>query len=187
MSRNKQPENVFLTLGLRNSDSQSNLEVVEIIGIPGQKDRHGECVISATTEKFFDHVIAKPVFRSSNSLKTCNFSYLKVWLYDTTIEDQGYQIPEIDDRSDLEIEGNVPFSKLKYIYVLNNGYKGNEYRQWKKDVEALVSPLFKSFLAPPAPSPSLAFNPFAHFLDSIDGYAKMKNEVFFNALIIQID
>ncbi|MDM3853318.1 MAG: hypothetical protein PT119_25915 [Aphanizomenon gracile PMC627.10] len=195
MPKNKQVKDVFLTLGLRNSDSRSNLQSVEIIGIPGRKNRDGECSIDVTTERFFDDVIAKQIFRSSNRLKDCKFYDLKVWLYDTGIDNQGYEIPEID-RSDFKIECNIPFSKLKYIYVLDNGYEDNEYIQWKKDVETLLRPLFNSFIAPPEPNPSLNFNPFPNFpfpnfLDSLetklDKHAEMKNEIFFNALIIQID
>ena len=98
-----------------------------------------------------------------------------------------YQIPELDKR-DLKIQSNIPESNLKYIYVLDDELSGKEYQGWKKTSQNIFTPLFRKFVAAPE-LPQLPFNlPFLESLDSkLDPYARMKQELFFHGLIIQID
>ncbi|MDE5077715.1 MAG: hypothetical protein O4861_06055, partial [Trichodesmium sp. St16_bin4-tuft] len=112
------------------------------------------------------------------------------------------------DRRDLAIRCNVSDSKLERIYVLDNELTGQEYESWKRDAENLFNPLFKQFKAPPElPSfltkESIDNNPLIQFFrtpifrtpievidkinEGLDPYAKMKQNLFFDALIIQID
>ncbi|GAB4189553.1 MAG: hypothetical protein Fur006_30910 [Coleofasciculaceae cyanobacterium] len=194
MPRPKQSQKIYTTLGFQTSHPDGNLIAVEIIGVPGQKLQNGECNISERIERFFDETIAKPIFRSIRRFDECDFSYLKIWLYatDEGEDGQGYQVPPIDER-DLEFESNIPESNLKFIYVLDNELQGTEYRRWEKTAKAIFNPLFKEFVAPPEIPSSFPFplNPFSPFMDSLEGsldpYAKLKRELFFDALIIQVD
>lgn len=193
MKRSSQSQNIFLTVTLESAHRDGNLKFIEIIGVPGQ-NCNGKYILSDAMHDFFDNSIAKPIFRSSRRIPNLDWQSLKIWTYATDEEedDPGYQIPEIDDR-DLEIKSNVPDSNLKFIYVLDNELRGTEYRRWKKNAEAIFTPLFKEFVAPPEFPSSFPFavNPFSRFIESLetglDPYAKMKRELFFDALIIQVD
>ena len=202
MSRTSEEE-IYLEIGFRSPETDGNLKTIELLGVPG-KIKNGECVVSNETKKFFDKLIVRELFRQSRLLPNCNFEYLKIWLYDTETEnnERGYSIPTIDS-GDLEIESNVPESKLERIYVLDNELTGQEYKSWKRDAENLFNPLFRKFIAPPelpsflteesiANNPLIQlFKPFAEAIDktteALDKYAKMKQSLFFDALIIQID
>lgn len=192
MPRSKQSQRIFTSIGFRSSHPDGNLRAVEIIGVPGEKNWNGECSISEKVERFFDDLIAQPIFRESRRLNDCDFSYLKIWLYatDEPEDEQGYQVPLLDEH-DLEIKSNIPTSELKFIYVLDNELRGTEYRRWKRTAELIFSPLFKKFVAPPEFPKSFPVNPFSRLIDSLedslDPYTKMKRELFFNAFIIQID
>jgi hypothetical protein len=78
---------------------------------------------------------------------------------------------------------------------LDNGLSENEYILWKKTVKELFSPLFINFVAPPTPSEEVANNPLFKLVesftdpirDNLDPYGKIKQNLFFNSLIIQID
>jgi hypothetical protein len=80
---------------------------------------------------------------------------------------------------------------LERIYVLDNQLQGREYELWKKTAENLFIPLFMEFIAPPELPSILADNPFVKFVEkmtnSIDNYGGMRQQLFFNALIIQIN
>ncbi|MGD1702520.1 hypothetical protein [Dapis sp. BLCC M229] len=197
-------EKIYLEIGFRSPETYGNLKTIELLGIPGERLKNGECVISNKTKNFFDKLIVKEIFRQSRLLPNCNFEYLKIWLYDTEIgnNERGYSVPTID-RGDLEIPSSVPGSKLERIYVLNNELTGQEYQSWRRNAENLFNPLFRKFIAPPE-LPSLLteesvannpliqlFKPLVEVIDktneTIDQYAKMKQSLFFNALIIQID
>ncbi len=193
-------ENVFLSIGFQSSSDVGNLKKIEIIGIPGQKYPNGECVISEKMKQFFDDLIARPLFRSSQLISDCDFSSLKIWLYSTDIKkvEQQYVIPDIDE-SDIEIRSIVPYSKLEVIYILDNGLKGVRYNNWRLKTQKLANPLFSEFIAPPEVEvPPIFGIRMSRFLEAIgenffdqyaklDQYAKMKHQLFFNALIIQID
>ncbi|NEO57936.1 MAG: hypothetical protein F6K54_35710 [Okeania sp. SIO3B5] len=197
-------EKIYLEIGFRSPETYGNLKTIELLGVPGQRLNNGECVVNEKTQKFFDKLIVRELFRQSRLLPNCSFEYLKIWLYDTEIEnnERGYSIPTID-RGDLEIRSNIPGSKLERIYVLDNELTAQEYQIWKRDAENLFNPLFRQFIAPPElPSllteESIANNPFTQVFkplvegiekttEALDKYAKMKQSLFFNALIIQID
>lgn len=193
--------NVFLKIGFRSSEKDGSLTHIELLGVPGKNSRDGQLKISEKIRSFFDDLIARVIFRQSRLIPDCDFQYLKIWLYDTEIEDdeRGYQIPQLDQR-DLKITSNVPSSKLEVIYVLDNQLTGTEYAQWEKIVKDLFSPLFLKFIAPPAPPSEIANNPLVKLMEAsplgkaldmvnntLDPYSKMKQKLFFNALIIQID
>ncbi|GGA18990.1 hypothetical protein [Okeania sp. KiyG1] len=203
MSRTPQ-EKIYLEIGFRSPETYGNLKTIELLGVPGQRLNNGECIVNEKTQKFFDKLIIRELFRQNRFLPNCNFEYLKIWLYDTEIEnnERGYSVPTID-RGDLEIRSNIPGSKLERIYVLDNELSGQEYQSWKRDTENLFNPLFRKFIAPPefpsllteesiADNPLIQlFKPLVEGIDKItetaDQYAKMKQSLFFNALIIQID
>jgi hypothetical protein len=192
MSRTPKPEKIFLHIDFRSSESNGILNTIEIFGLPGEKLNNGQCVISEKVQRFFDDLIVRKIFRQSRRIPDCNFEYIKIWLYDTEIGDaeRGYAVPKID-KSDLEIKSNVFSSKLERIYVLDNQLQGREYELWKKTAENLFIPLFMEFIAPPELPSILADNPFVKFVEkmtnSIDNYGGMRQQLFFNALIIQIN
>ncbi len=194
-------KSVFLTIGFRSPEQQGSLNSIEIIGVPGKTDSTGQAVISKQIRTFFDDLIARVIFRQSRMIPECDFEYLKIWLYDTETKDadRGYQIPQLDHR-DLEIKSNVPSSKLESIYVLDNQLEGQEYQRWVKISNQLFTPLFLKFIAPLEPPAEIANNPvvklfeaspigkaFEKVNETLDPYSNMKQKLFFNALIIQID
>lgn len=192
MPRNIEREKVFLQIGFNASERTGSLQTIELIGMPGEKLANGECVISPKTQHFFDDLIVKPIFAESRRLRNCNFGYLKIWLYDPDTRDnqRGYEVPKIDNQ-DLKISSNITDSELVNIYVLDNGLKGEEYKQWEQTAEILFSPLFRKFVAPPSLPDAFNENPLFKFIDSVvntvDKYGEMKRSLFFNNLIIQID
>ncbi|NES01655.1 MAG: hypothetical protein F6K22_01715 [Okeania sp. SIO2F4] len=197
-------EKIYLEIGFRSPETYGNLKTIELLGVPGERLNNGECVVGNKTKNFFDTLIVRELFRQSRFLPNCNFEYLKIWLYDTEIgnNERGYSVPTLD-RGDLEIESNIPDSKLERIYVLDNELTGQEYQSWRRNAENLFNPLFRKFMAPPELSSfsteeSIANNPLIQLFkpivevidktnETIDKYAKMKQSLFFNALIIQID
>ncbi|EDN70601.1 hypothetical protein BGP_2640 [Beggiatoa sp. PS] len=192
MPRTSEHEKVFLQVGFDSGETEGNLRTIEIIGIPGEKLSNGECVVSAKAQCFFDDLVAKPLFRESRHLRDCNFKSLKIWLYHPDVNsERGYDVPQIDNR-DLEISSNVSASKLRRIYVLDNGLKDTEYQLWQRMTSKLFLPLFRKFVAPPEPpEASGLIGAFFDLVDStmntVDKYAQMKQSLFFNTLIIQID
>jgi hypothetical protein len=192
MRNRNNAERVFLEIGFRSPEREGCLRSIELLGLPGQKLKNGECVVSDKVQQFFDDLIVRKIFRQSRRIPDCNFEYIKIWLYDTEIGDaeRGYAVPKID-KGDLAIRSNVFSSKLERIYVLDNKLQGREYELWKKIAENLFSPLFMEFIAPPELPAILADNPVAKFVekmtDSVDNYGKMRQKLFFNALIIQVD
>ena len=196
MTSSSQPKKVFLQVGFRSPEPKGSLRTIEMFGIPGTKSRNGEYVVTDKTKSFFDDLIVRKLFQKSRLLSDCDFEYLKIWLYDLDVDDskRGYDVPTLDER-DLKIKSTVSFSKLEYIYVLDNGLSENEYILWKKTVKELFSPLFINFVGPPTPSEEVANNPLFKLVesftdpirDNLDPYGKIKQNLFFNSLIIQID
>lgn len=189
MPRTSKSPTTFLKVTLESDHPDSKLNQIKIIGIPGQS-QNGKNILSDAVFGFLDDTIGRPIFAASRQIPKLDWQKLTVWLYPTDKDSLGYQVPTIDDR-DLELKSNVRESNLKLIYVLDNDLRGNEYRRWKNDAEAIFMPLFKKFVAPPQLPSSFSFNPFGSFIESLDSridpYAKMKRELFFDALIIQID
>ncbi len=194
-------ETVFLRIGFRSPEKEGSLTSIELFGVPGKASSSSQVEVSHQIQKFFDDLIARVIFRQSRMIPQCNFEYLKIWLYDTKTKDaeRGYQIPKIDQH-DLEITSNVPSSKLEFIYVLDNKLTGREYEPWEKIARELFTPLFLKFIAPPEMPSELANNPFVKLMEAspfgkalekvnetLDPYSNMKQKLFFNALIIQID
>lgn len=195
MSRFLESENAFLEIGFRSSSSQGTLQTIELIGIPGEQMPNGKYVVRDEIRLFFDDLMVRSLFRKSRMIPECDFQFLKIWLYDTQISDteRGYQIPQIDNK-DLEISSQNPISKLKTIYVLDNELEGKEYQRWEKVCQELFASLFDKFIAPPELPEIIATNPLfaplklgVEFIESIDRYGKRKRDLFFDALIIQID
>lgn len=197
-------EKIYLEIGFSSPEADGNLKTIELLGVPGERLNNGECVVSNEIKSFFDKLIVRELFRQSRFLPNCNFEHLKIWLYDTEVgnNERRYSVPKID-RRDLAIRCNVSDSKLERIYVLDNELTGQEYESWKRDAENLFNPLFKKFKAPPElPSffteESIDNNPLIQLFripieaidkinEGLDPYAKMKQNLFFDALIIQID
>ena len=189
MPRTSKSQKIVLNLTLESDHPDSKLKQMDIIGVPGQ-NQNGKNILSDTVFCFLDDTIGRPIFAASRQIPKLDWQKLTVWLCATDEDSLGYQVPTIDDR-DLEMKSNIPESNLKLIYVLDNDLKGNEYRRWKKTSEDIFTPLFKKFVPPPQLPSSFSFNPFGSFIESLDSridpYAKMKRELFFDALIIQID
>lgn len=196
MTSSSQPKKAFLQVGFRSPEPKGSLHTIEILGIPGTKLRNGEYVVTDKNKSFFDDLIVRKLFQRSRFLPDCDFEYLKIWLYDLDVDDskRGYDIPKLDEH-DLKIKSTVSSSKLESIYVLDNGLSANAYVLWKKTVKELFRPLFINFVAPPTPSEEIANNPVFKLIepftdrlrDSLDPYGEIKQKLFFNALIIQID
>jgi hypothetical protein len=197
MTDSFETKKVFLQVGFRSSEQEGSLRTIEIFGVPGEKRlKRGDYVVTDKTKSFFDDLIVKKLFRKSRFLSDCDFEYLKIWLYDLDVDDskRGYDIPKLDEH-DLKIKSTISSSKLEYIYVLDNGLSGDDYSLWKKTVKDLFSTLFIGFVAPPSLSEEVANNPLfklvesltAPLRDNLDPYGESKQNLFFNALIIQID
>jgi hypothetical protein len=192
MSQESGSKKVFLQIGFRSSERDGSLRTIELFGIPGERSSNGEYAVSEKTQRFFDDLIVRKLFRDSRQLPYCDFEHLKIWLYnmDTRDEERGYDIPRIDDR-DLKIRSDISSSRLERIYVLDNELTGREYERWRRTSEALFTPLFSKFLAPPEPPSILKNIPLVRFAEEVaekvDPYLKMRQSAFFNALIIQID
>jgi hypothetical protein len=185
-------DNIYTAVGFRSSEPGGTLEIIEVFGLPGQRINNDKIVITEKTQSFFDELIVRKIFRQSRRIRKCDFKKLQIWLYDTEVDDKdrGYSIPDIDKR-DLVIRSNVPYSSLEQIYVLDNNLNGHEYEEWRNIVEELFTPLFSGFIAPPEPPQLIAENPFiktiGSLLEPLDPYVKMKQNLLFNSLIIQID
>ncbi|EAW39010.1 hypothetical protein [Lyngbya sp. PCC 8106] len=197
---------VYLQIGFRSPEPSSQLKTIELFGVPGQKNKNGNCTINEKIQQFFDDLIVRDLFRRSSRLSNCSFTDLKIWLYDEDNkirqENVGYRIPTID-HCDVLIPSHSPASKLKKIYVLDNELKGEEREEWLDNSNKLFKPLFGNFIVPPekleivtnvikSDRPfSQVLGSFVGFVDKVskagDPYVKMKKELFFNALIIQID
>ncbi|NER38447.1 MAG: hypothetical protein F6J93_31595 [Oscillatoria sp. SIO1A7] len=204
MQRHPETEKIYLEIGFRSPYPNDSLKTIELFGVPGEKRGSGESVVSEKVKRFFDDLMVSKIFRESRRLPDCDFEYLKIWLYDTetTNKERGYRIPTIDNR-DLKINPTTSASKLEGIYVLDNELTDREYERWKKNARSLFAPLFGQFIAPPDASSafsdrSIADNPLVKLMkpafevletmtDAVDPYARMKQRLFFNALIIQVD
>lgn len=185
-------EKVFLKIGFRSSEQIGTLKTIELLGVPGERLRNSEYMVTEKTQHFFDDLMIRKIFRDSRRLPGCDFEYLKIWLYDMNENDEnrGYEIPQIDER-DLVIHSNFNASSLKQIYVLDNGLTGREKEKWVRTAKDLFTPLFSKFLRPPETPDIFRSNPFTKLVEgvaeTVDPYFKMKQAIFFNALIIQID
>lgn len=192
---------LFLDIELRSPDPNTILNSIEICGIPGTYTSTGQLIVHPQIQQFFDDLIARVVFRQARQIPDCDFEYLKIWLFDTETppEERGYEVPQLDDR-DLLIKSKLGSSKLEFIYVLDNLLKGTEYKQWRKTVYQLFDPLFMKFTTPPEPPSEISNNPWFQlfskspfgkgletFNKTLDPYLELKQNLFFNALIIQID
>ena len=196
MTSSFEPKKVFLQVGFRSPEQAGSLRTIEIFGIPGEKLQRGDYVVTDKSKKFFDDLIVRKPFRKSRLLPDCNFEYLKIWLCDLDVDNskRGYDIPKVD-KNDLKIKSTVRSSNLEYIYILDNGLSGNDYTLWEQTVKDLFSILFIGFVPPPTAPEELANNPFVKLVesltdpirDNLDPYGKIKQNLFFNALIIQID
>jgi hypothetical protein len=189
MPRTSKSQKIVLNVTLESDHPDSKLKQMDIIGVPGQ-NQNGKNILSDAMSCFFDDTIGRPIFAASRQIPNLGWQKLTIWLYPTDEDSLGYQVPTIDDR-DLELKSNLRESNLKLIYLLDNDLKGNEYRRWKKTSEDIFTPLFRKFVPPPQLPSSFSFNPFGSFIESLDSridpYAKMKRELFFDALIIQVD
>ena len=194
-------ENIFLQVGFRSSHPDG-IQIIELIGVPGEKLSNGESKVSEQIKKFFDDLIVRKIFTQSRRLTDCNFEYLKIWLYDTEISDdkRGYQVPKIEVPPDTEISSDTRYSRLEKIYVLDNELKGRELERWENTVKQLFTPLFSKFIAPPEIPEEIADNPLIKLVEScliakicefftekLDPYGRMKQNLLFNALIIQVN
>jgi hypothetical protein len=165
---------------------------VEIIGVPGRETLDGQCIINEIIERFFDDCIAKPIFKA-NSRFNQDFSSFKIWLYDTeeNLDHQSYVIPSL--AHSVGIPASVPNSMLNVIHILSRDISDFDNRSWRRSVEAIGHSLFKSLAVlheVPCSSSAIPENPFyrlQRFLESRDPYTEMKQELFFDALIVQID
>lgn len=197
MKLNSTQKSTALEIGFRSSDPDGSLTTIDLIGVPGEISRNGELKPSEQTLKFFDDSIVKPTFSRSRRLADCKFEHLKIWLYDTeTLDDErGYEVPKILVPPDIEISSTIHSSKLEKIYVLDNELKGRELERWSRTAEQLFTPLFRKFIPPPQLPEELAHNPLIKLIeifsnaniDNLDKHGEMKQNLFFNALIIQID
>lgn len=192
MSKNTSQRNVFLQIGFRSSEREGTLKTIELLGVPGERTGSGKYVVNDRMRRFFDDLIVRKLFRDSRYLPSCDFEYLKIWLHDTDSmkEDLDYDIPKIDKR-DLTLRPSSSTSQLDHICVLDNELKGSEYEKWRSTCESLFTPLFGNFMTPPEPPSVLKNIPLVRMAGSIaekvDPYLKMKQNTFFNALIVQID
>jgi hypothetical protein len=194
-------ETVFLRIGFRSPEQDGSLTTIELFGVPGKTSSTGQVDSSVQIKRFFDDLIARVIFRRARLMPECDFKSLQIWLYDTETKDEqrGYQIPQLD-QNDLVINSNVRSSKLEAIYILDNKLTGIEYERWEKIAMELFTPLFFKFIAPPELPSELTNNPFVKLMEAspigkalemvnstLDPYSDLKQNLFYNALIIQID
>ncbi|WP_413162917.1 hypothetical protein ACL6C3_27420 [Capilliphycus salinus ALCB114379] len=203
MKKDLKQSTVLVQINFSSPEPESKLRTIELYGVPAQfKD--GKYTVNKNIQQFFKDLILRDLFQGSLNLPNCDFARLKIWLDDEKgkYEKIEYEIPMIDDH-DFLLPSNNPISKLKKIYVLDNELEGKEYEYWKENAEKLFSPLFGNFIAP-LEKPEIVANAmesdnsFTKFLSSlvktleskskeIDPYLEIKQKLFFDALIIQID
>ncbi len=188
MNTHNIPNAAFLQVGFKNPDTRAKLETIELYGVPGEKNSLGEFKVNDNILKFFDARIIQELFCQSRKQLGCDFSNLKVWIYDTTIRnaERGYAVPDIDER-DWTIKSQLKTSRLKRIYFLDNGLTDEAGQQWRQKATNLLTPLFSSFQALPSGPDTFLTGFFKSIMEKIDPYEAMVRDVFFNALIVQID
>lgn len=200
MSPDTQSTTIFTQIGFQSPEPTDRLKIIELFGVPGEKTNTGTITVGEKTQYFFDDLIVKPIFQKSRLITNCPFQTLKIWLYDldTPDNDQGYVIPKLDEH-DLEIRSHNRTSQLECIYVLDNGLEADTYLYWQSTAEHLFTPLFDKFSAFPQQTTqrrgrypltqalSHMRNRVESMVDALDPHHKMKQNLFFNALIIQID
>jgi len=193
MSDFSQSKNVFLATVFSSDSPENSLQTIEVVGVPGEKLSNGEYSVNDKVKNLLDDLVIKRIFYKSRSIRECDFQFLKIWLYETDISNskRGYEIPKIDDQ-DLSIyRSQNSSSKLKLIHVLDNGLEGEEKKKWEKVCQELFGSLFDKFIVPLEPPSMIKDNPlvnlFANIIESVDPYAKDKQDLYFDALIIQID
>ncbi|MGB3510651.1 MAG: hypothetical protein WBA93_15750 [Microcoleaceae cyanobacterium] len=195
--RNSEAEIVYTSIGFNSPYREGTLRTIELVGVPGQIQKNGQCVVGAKTQRFFDELLVGKLFNLSIRQRSCNFQKLKIWLYDTNArwEEMEYQVPEVDNQ-DLLIGPNISSSKLKAIYVLDNRsvdtrLTGAEYQRWVRTAQELFTPLYMEFITPPEPPDILGNNPVVQFFQAVgenfDVHGRAKKKMLFDALIIQID
>jgi len=179
----------FLTMTLNSPYNKGELRGLQLIGVPGVQEG-GKYGITSRTQLFFDDSIAKPIFRASTNISRLGWRSAKIWLYSINEPDRlEYQVPEVDNR-DLVIFSPVPNSALRSICVLDNQLTGLAYEDWKRKAHLVFSPVFSKFLILPELS-SGPVNPFFDWMkstaNSLDPYLEIKQQLFFDSLIVQID
>lgn len=193
--REEETEKIYLEIGFQSDHHESTLRKIEILGVPGVHLENGKCILGEKDKRFFDDLIVRKLFSLSRRMEFCNYQYLKIWLWNSNFQRDKvpYRLPSING-NDFEIRAHNQSSKLRKIYVLDNGLKGADYYRWRNTAETLFSPLFDSFTAPPEPPSFLKESPLTPFIkafasvnETIDPYANMKQKIDFNTLIIQID
>ena len=196
MPSNNKHKDTFLQVGFRSPYKESTLRTIELYGVPGEKIDEDNYFVSEKIQKFFDDQIARKLFHHSLSLRHCDFEYLKIWLYNSNQppSQQGYRVPTIDHK-DFKIQTHISSSNLECIYVLDNQLEGAAYESWKQSAKDLFKPLFSKFMVPPDPPEAITEVidniPFVRKAKEISHkiypFAEMRKNIFFNALIIQID
>ena len=190
MNKGNSDDELYFQTSYRSSDETENLNIIELSGIPGERQENGEYIVNEQVNGFFEERIAKELFRSSRKLSGYQVTNLKVWLYDTSLklETLGNQFPKLTEKT-LKIESFLDQSELDCIYVLNDW--ADECDAWEAACKKLLAPLFHQFVPPPDPpdvlKDFLVMRLGIDLTNKLDLYLSMRKNMFFNALIVQIN
>ena len=148
-------------------------------------------MVDKKVNDFFKKFIAEEIEKRKSSIPYFQFDSLKVWLCDTAQCDTpvGYELPTLTDKA-LCFNSAIPGSELTRIQVLDNGFTGTDYDDWKAACETLFVPLFQRMVAPASPPDVLKEFMVMRFgvdlSQKLNLYLDMKKNIFFDALIVQI-
>ncbi|MEO0769453.1 MAG: hypothetical protein AAFY72_08460 [Cyanobacteria bacterium J06649_4] len=192
MHNESSAEEVYFQTSYRSFSEAEGLNEIELLGIPGELQPNGEYIVNKEITGFFEDLIAKELFRGSRKQTHYQFESLKVWLYDTTLKTEllGDKFPSLTEKT-LRIDSPIEQSELICIYVVENDFLMDEYVVWKEACEQLLRPLFHRFVPPPDPPDVLKDFLVMRFgmdlTNKLDLYLSMRKNMFFNALIVQMD
>lgn len=195
---NSQEKKAPLSVDRQALDTQKMSEKIQLLGLPGKPLENGSHSKNESVNNFFKDLIAKEIAQGKSELSAFDFDGLEVWLHRT--DDEGglakaqmpatYTIPDLS-QGVLTLKSPVSDSELSCIYVMDNGFLGDEYEVWKMSCEALLIPLFKRFVSPNTPPDILkefiAMRFGVVLARKLNLYLDMKNNIFFNALIVKLN
>lgn len=195
---NNQEKKVPLSVDSQVPDAQKMADKIQLLGLPGKPLENGSHSKNESVNDFFKDLIAKEIAQGKSELSAFDFDSLEVWLHRTDCENvltndqmsETYDIPDLS-QSVLTLKSPVSNSELSCIYVMDNGFSGEDYEAWKISCEALLIPLFKRFVSPNTPPDILKEFIVMRFgavlARKLNLYLDMKNNIFFNALIIKLN
>ncbi|MEO1637053.1 MAG: hypothetical protein AAFS04_18445 [Cyanobacteria bacterium J06631_9] len=195
---NHQEKKVPMPVDSQAPDTQKIADKIQLLGLPGKPLENGSHSKNESVNNFFKDLIAKEIAQGKSELSDFDFDGLEVWLH--RVDNEGmltdaqmpatYTIPDLSQGA-LTLKSPVSNSELSCIYVVDNGFLGEEYEAWRMSCETLLVPLFQRFVSPNSPPDILkefiAMRFGVVLARKLTLYLDMKNNIFFNALIVKLN